>query len=375
IVHFGDQQIFSGATTYTCLLFLNKTNSETCNFTKVDDLSAWRSKGEAISGVVQANCTTSSEWNFIVGRGAALFERLSNIPIKLKDVTKSMFVGQQTSADTVYLFKKYRIGKKKNILEIFSKELDEWVPLESHLLKKVVRSGDINRYHARATAVVLFPYEVREQTARLFTRSELQTDYPLVWAYLNRNKAILENREGGKFRDDQWYRFGRSQNLGLWEQPKLMIPYMVEAMSAYLDQTDNYYFINVTTGGYGITVDESSCNIFYLCGLLNSRVLNYYLKRVSTTFRGGYFAANKQYLDQLPIYKINYANLEEVDLHNQVVNLVKKLLVLYKNMTKLGTPHEIETTKRRIIVADIEIDEIICKLYGLTPEDIKMLKN
>jgi hypothetical protein len=67
----------------------------------------------------------------------------------------------------------------------------------------------------------------------------------------------LESREKNAFKDAQWYRYGRNQNLGLWEQPKLLIPYMITKLSAYIDFNNHYYFINVTTGGYGITIDES----------------------------------------------------------------------------------------------------------------------
>ena len=36
VVHFGDQQIFENATTYTTLLFLNKTSNKSFEFVKVD---------------------------------------------------------------------------------------------------------------------------------------------------------------------------------------------------------------------------------------------------------------------------------------------------------------------------------------------------
>src|SRR2546425_8528191 len=42
--------------------------------------------------------------------------------------------------------------------------------------------------------------------------------------------------------------------------------------------------------------------------LLNSRLLDFHSKRVSTTFHGGYFAANKQYIEQLPIRLINFSD-------------------------------------------------------------------
>ncbi|MZP19039.1 Eco57I restriction-modification methylase domain-containing protein, partial [Escherichia coli] len=41
IVHFGDQQIFEGASTYVCLLFLNRSSSEQFEFQSVVDVHAW----------------------------------------------------------------------------------------------------------------------------------------------------------------------------------------------------------------------------------------------------------------------------------------------------------------------------------------------
>ena len=52
VVHFGDQQVFAGATNYTCLLFLDKAGKKECHFVKVDDLSAWRNTGEATEGKI-----------------------------------------------------------------------------------------------------------------------------------------------------------------------------------------------------------------------------------------------------------------------------------------------------------------------------------
>jgi hypothetical protein len=285
-----------------------------------------------------------------------------------------MFVGQQTSADTVYLFKDFRTGKKKNTTKVFSKELGEWVTIESRILKPVVRSGDIHRYSAKADVLVLFPYELKNRDARLFTSVEMEAGFPLAWDYLNRNKKILENREKGKFKDAQWYRFGRTQNLGMWEQPKLMIPYMITELAAYLDQSDNYYFINVTTGGYGITGDESSGSLTYLCGLLNSRLLDFYFKRVSTPFHGGYFAANKQYIEQLPIRPIDFSSSTDTAIHGHMVKLVDQMIDLRAQLSNAKTPHENEALQRQIDATDKQIDQLVYQLYGLTDEEIKIVE-
>ncbi len=74
VVHFGDKQVFEQATTYTCLMFLDKAGSKQCRVVKVDDLVAWRNTGEAIEGLVPAEAITQDDWNFVVGGGNDLFD-------------------------------------------------------------------------------------------------------------------------------------------------------------------------------------------------------------------------------------------------------------------------------------------------------------
>ena len=219
VVHFGDQQVFEGATTYTCLLFLAKVGSKQLEFERITDLEAWRGTGEASKGKIPTANITATEWNFAVGRGMDLFEKLNRLPVKLGQISTGMFVGQQTSADTVYLFKELQQGKRKDITKVFSKELDEFVEIESGILKPVVRSGSIHRFSAQATALILFPYEVRDCSARLFTPAELKRDYPMAWEY-NRNKKLLEKPRKGMFTDTELvsvWAFPEPRNVGTAE--------------------------------------------------------------------------------------------------------------------------------------------------------------
>ncbi len=373
VLHFGDQQVFRGATTYTCLIFLDSAGIDGCVFIRVDDLHAWLLGGSVEEGVVNATNITRADWNFVIGKGIDLFDKLSKMTPKLRDVVTGMFVGQQTSADTVYLFKESK-PRKKGTITVFSAELEEWVDIENTILNHVVRSGSIHRFSAVPTALILFPYKVKDRSARLYSEEEMKTSFPMAWNYLQRNRPLLEKREKGRFKDSQWYRFGRTQNLGMWEQPKLMIPYMITELSAYLDRDDNYYFINVTTGGYGITSDEKKGSLEYLCGLLNSRLLDFYFKRITTTFHGGYFAANKQFIELLPIHPIDFTNASDSSHHNKMVSLVQRMLDLQKRLAIARMDHERKLLERQIAETDAEINQLAYKLYDLTDEEIAIVE-
>ena len=370
IVYFGDQQVFNGATTYTCLIFLNKVETQSFGYTKVEDIAAWKNTGNAITGQILADDLTSNEWNISVGDGSRIFDRLAKMPVKLGQIAK-IFVGLQTSADTVFLFKDTNISRDP-LTEVKSKALDRLIKVETGLLKRVIRSGEIGRYWAKSSALVLFPYKRDDCRVRLIPDEEMIRDYPNTWAYLQANYKLLSEREHGKFSGLDWYQL-YPKNLDTWEQPKIMLPYMVTRLSAFYDEA-GYYFVNVTTGGFGLTVDESKGNTKYVVGLINSRLLDWHFKHVSSTFHGGYFAANKQFLVQLPIRTIDFSDPADVARHVRMVSLVEQMLSLHKQPPQAGTPYEKTALERRIEATDGQIDALVYELYGLTEEEIRIVE-
>ena len=297
IVHFGDQQVFPGATIYTCLLFLARLGVDEARFVRAHDLDAWKATFSGVEGKFLSSSLTSAEWNLTVGRGADLYEQLVAMPVKLGDVAE-IFVGLQTSADTVFLFKDTQRAAGK-LTSICSKEDGKEYKIETSLLKPVVRSGELGRYWASPSALVLFPYQVVDDRFELIPAEDLAKKYPATWAYLKTHKKLLSDREHGKFMESGWWQL-YPKNLDQWEQSKIMIPYMITDLAAYYD-IGGTYFVNVTTGGFGVTTHRSGRNLEWLTVLINSNLLDWFLKKVSATFHGGYFAANKQFLVQLPI--------------------------------------------------------------------------
>jgi hypothetical protein len=107
-----------------------------------------------------------------------------------------------------------------------------------------------------------------------------------------------------------------------------------------------------------------------MVGLINSKLLDWFLKHVSTTFHGGYFAANKQFLVQLPIRAIDFSDPADVARHSSMVALVEQMLALHKQLPEARTPHEQTALQRQIEATDREIDALVYELYGLTEEEI-----
>jgi hypothetical protein len=101
VVHFGAEQVFKNATTYTCLMFLDKIGHSEFDFEKVQDLESWRlQSGGALAGKIASSRVTEKEWNFLIGKGAGLFDKLHEQFPQLGTIS-NIFVGLQTSVDFV----------------------------------------------------------------------------------------------------------------------------------------------------------------------------------------------------------------------------------------------------------------------------------
>ena len=343
---------------------------DTIDFVRVENINDWRNTGNALRGEIISEDLTSDEWNLAIGDEFNIFNKLAEMPVKLGQISH-IFVGLQTSADNVFLFKD---EKKSNgpLTSVKSKVLDKAVDVETALLKCVVRSGEIGRYWANPSALVLFPYKRNNGKLSLIAEDEMAQAHPFTWTYLKANYGLLSEREHGKFSKIGWYQL-YPKNLDTWEQPKIMLPYMITRLSAFFDEA-GYYFVNVTTGGFGITVDESNGSLKYIVGLINSKLLDWFLKHVSTTFHGGYFAANKQFLVQLPIRTIDFSDPADVARHDHMVALVEQMLSLHKQLPQARTPHEQTALERQIEATDRQIDALVYELYALTKEEIGIVE-
>jgi hypothetical protein len=373
VVHFGDQQVFAGATTYTCLLFLDKAGRDECQLAKVDDLTAWRATGQATEGVIPAQNVTAAEWNFTVGRGAALFERLSKMPVKLGDVA-DIFVGLQTSADDVFILD--LIEETPRTLRLKSKALDaEWT-LEKGLLFPLVSGTDVNRYQELPERqYIIFPYKVNGESVELMDLDVISKHFPKTAAYLLENKKRLEERERGKFKGRDWYRFGRNQNIGIQGRVKLCVPRLVDRLYATYDVEGSHFLDNVDVGGITLKPDYKQQELAYLLGLLNSGLLRWYFPFVSAPFRGGWMSANRQFLSQLPIRPINFSDPADVARHDHIVTLVEQMLELHKRLHAAASQADREMYQRQIDATDREIDKLVYELYGLTEEEIRIIED
>ena len=370
IVHFGDQQIFEGATTYTCLLFLTKCESLNVIFSKIDNLDTWKRDPNYSKQEITSSSIGASEWNIHTGPDEGLFNKLSALPITLGSIADRIAQGIRTSANEVYVLDIDQDGPR--VMKARSKILERTIKVEKNIVARFLQGRDIKRYMLiNSGKVVIIPYHKNETSYNLINENEMQETYPNSYEYLRNNKSYLQDREQGRMHGHSWYGYIYPKNIDIMKTPKILVPDIADRASYALDETGEFAF----TSGYGITL-KNNVNVSnkYILGLLNSKLLNFYLKRISTTMRGGFFRYFTQYLEKLPIVLLDISKQPERVLHDQVVECVDKMLSLIPKYHELNTNSEQSVIKKTIISTDQHIDTLVYNLYNLTPEEINIIE-
>jgi len=319
-IDFKSYQVFEEATIYTSLQFYTRQPNDSVKIAFAPDgvlpENPWAGKDAALP---YKRLEFGERWLLLTGKERALIDKLSATCTRLDDPgnTENIFVGIQTSADHIYHMERIAPGKyrchPKPPKGSKNKPSPYEVDIEDEVMKPLVSGTETKRYIEPATdTYLLFPYHITKDGVKLIDADFFAKKYPKARAYLKSYEKELRKREDGAFADDQWYRFGRHQNLDKQEIVKLLIPRLVANLGCYADEPARYYLDNVDVGG---VQPAEGMDLFYLAGILNSPVCNFVFRHISKPFRGDYRSANKQFIAPLPIPSATLAQRKKVASH------------------------------------------------------------
>ncbi len=99
----------------------------------------------------------------------------------------------------------------------------------------------------------------------------------------------------------------------------------------------------------------------YLCGVLNSKLIYFFMRQMASNLGEGAFRWIKQYIERLPIPQITPKNQE---LAQKITDCTERILKTKEKDPKANT-QELEQ----------KIDALVYQLYNLTDEEIKIIEN
>ena len=372
LVDFRAFQIFQGATTYTCLMFLARSGTkdsdvhtyrgdvarhhETCPLPE-ENPSLW------VTSRVESAHLQKDTWEF----GTSAFFRRQRPGWTTLGEIATIFSGTGTRADKVFLVRE--LASSNAGVTIHSSQTDCEHVVERTLLRPAVRGRSLSRYEMHEQDLRLIaPYRVDATSYTLLSEEELRFDVPMTHKYLVTCRERLNEREKGRFKDCGWYQYGRPQNMQRFSNDeKLIMPDVGERGSFFIDD-QGYWLIDTA---YAVQLKPSvTHDLASLAGILNSRLLTIFLMEFGTPLRGGYFRMKTSYLSPFPIPEFSI----DEDCLLQIAELARRLQGLVVSRVSTRTSHERTAIVRQIDATDRRIDQLVYELYGLTDEEISIVE-
>lgn len=286
-IDFKSFQVFAEATTYTALQFFSGSpNAKVRFFLAPDGDIAPVDWGTDVEAVDYSELPDEEAWNFVSSDWKGLLARLCRDNHALGDehITSAIFQGVKTGCDDAFV-----------VDAAFSKQNG----IEGDIARPLASGPLVKRYTTiQAQESLIFPYFGSTAGLSLLNADTLSSDYPHAYRQLKGHKTALTSREGGRFDSEQWYCFSRPQNLERMRIPKLLVAGTAPELRVACDVNGDLAFL----GGrvYGIEPANAD-DLYFLFGLLNSKLLNFIFASSARPKAGGFFDIESQFLAPLPI--------------------------------------------------------------------------
>lgn len=306
-----------------------------------------------------------------VGLSGALLKKLALGRNTLGDVFSEVLVGVQSGIDDVHVMREVATAPD-GIVKLHSEREDADVPIEVAIAKPLLTGQDVSRYEIPiSNHRCVYPYYNDNGRTRILEETIFRSKFPQAYSYLKRHQAYLtEIRRRQKTNPSYWYSCHRSRDMGVFERERIISPEISKGCNFTVAPVGIYHNTQV----YSFVPDETRKESqFYWLGILNSKVLWWFLTQTGTVLRGGYFRFKTNYLRPFPIPVIEPTNKAEQDAHDRIVSLVEQMLDLHRQRAAVQTPHEQTALERQIAATDSMIDRLVYDLYELTDAEVELV--
>ncbi len=284
-----------------------------------------------------------------------IFEKIkmnSNYKFKEEDISTGIDVHQDfVNQNSLDILKDPAIKKGDGIFCLSQKEYDrlKLTPKEKQIVKPFFTTEELFRYYGKPENkfwVIYSNIEVRKNI----------DDYPHIKSHLDRFKRAITS-------DFKPYGIHRAREQRFFEGEKILslrktpLPYFTYAnFPCYVSQS---YFV----------IQPKGIGLKYLTGLLNSKLIHFWLKFKGKK-QGGLLQVDKAPLLDLPIYKPE----KEKDIETEICSLVDSIIEMNKKIKDSELDNEKELQNKQISAFEKKIDSLVYKLYGITDEEKKIIE-
>lgn len=301
VVDFKFHKLFDGIDTYSMILQLSK-NSDTFLFKTATDNSltklkndSWQSIPLSINNIDSINLTNNEE--------KRLIHQVSIQPNELEIST-----GIATQKDKLYLIDEVEnLDNQNNFFKVIQ---NTKYPIESDIVKKIIKGSGTSKSGKTKEQYIIFPYEFdKKNTIKLIPLDKLKKRFPLTYEYFTNNKDEFFKRSA-ILTEENWYQYGRTQSLKK-DNPKIIFPTNTDKPKFKFFK-DKALFYN----GYAIfgiknhfTTEKE---MHALSIILNSDIVDIFMNLTSYYIGGGYLSYQKKYIEKFRVPSLSKENIDVI---------------------------------------------------------------
>jgi len=314
IIDFADTMAFRPVRTYTALLFVGGSKTDRIEYAVLPEGKDLGSTLKQLSYKrLPVASLQSTGWHLVDQTVQENIQKIESASYPLKSCIRT---GIATLKDDVYMVSQDESGFYKNSNGIR-------YDIEPEIVKRFYKVPELK--HADSLDAIqryiIFPYTLLEDRAIIIPEDSMKSRYPQAYAYLRAVKSSLDARDKGKPNKITWYAYGRTQGLTKFGT-KLFYPTFSAKPRFTLSEDAEALFCN----GYAI-YENDHLPLTVLEKILNSKIMDYYIRHTSYQIEGGYFCYQKKYLENFSIPKLSNSQttkiltLTGVQLDNYLIKL------------------------------------------------------
>jgi hypothetical protein len=385
ILDFGSKiRIFEEASTNNAITISKNNNKQENNLFNASIIKEWDKENENLFNFIKHNLSKSVKNNKIEihkvsqkNMSPFLWSLDSSEVEKIKDKLNlnSKYLGPFPDGEEgvcrVFQSVTSGLGDFKNehgeISEVFrvTPKTIKKKKLEKELLKPLLKVGMIRRYKINPLDKYLI----------LTTDDTKIDDYPNIKKHLTQFKNELEDRHDYKTGNFDWWRIVNLRNID-WltlKQDKLFVPMSAPENRFVYIHSDEYY---CEGDMYVLMIIDNDFNLRYVQGILNSNLMNLFIKRNAKKLDGGAKTEKSKSSGRMAYSTNNIKNVPIKIVSNkqqkEISSLVEKIEKLYNEKEKSSEKDE---TQREIELVDSKINSLVNKMYNITNNEIEILKS
>jgi type I restriction-modification system DNA methylase subunit len=360
IIDFGDLPVFETATTYPCILIAGNPGKDIgpikLTLAKTLKFNSLTEYVDQNNGQLNKDSLSDAGWSLAGEIEQGLIRKISQVGKPLGEyVDRKIYRGVLTGLNEAFVID----SETKERLVAYDERSIE-------IIKPFLTGKEIKRYQPLPNKhyLILFP--------KGFTREKgqnpkdawkwIKENYPAIAGHLEPFESNAKKRYD---KGEYWWELRACDYYTEFEKPKIISPAIANLASFTFDVESSY------------SNDKTSIipiNDLYLLGLLNSSLMDYFIKSIASTKQGGYYEYKPMYLSKIPVKILDETIDIEVHQHSTIELLVKQILSLNSEIRSCKLSDKIEQIKAHIQHHENKINEIVYQIYELTEEEIAIIE-